>query len=255
MSKRDKGRLEPFVPLLISTLDSQAWKELSHGAKALYVSLRRRVVRGRNRAYLSYRDARLEIKSSQRKIGEWFKELEHYGFIVLARHGSLGVDGVGKAPHWRLTELGQTSKLSASDGFEPATRDFLRWDGTPFKRSKKQKPASYGGYTPLPTSEAPPLPTGVTPELRSASYGVCIGADESASYGVDITSLTTSGGFGVPTPSSAEPLEQASNNFGPMEDPLVAALGNWGNAAQRKRFERVKARFDALPDPRLEVAA
>ena len=62
------------------------------GRKTFYVSLRRRVPNGRNRAYLSYRQARLEIKSSQRKIGEWFRELEHYGFIVLAQHVSLGVD-------------------------------------------------------------------------------------------------------------------------------------------------------------------
>jgi hypothetical protein len=36
MSKsKDKGRLSPFVPLLISTLDSPAWKALSHGARSL----------------------------------------------------------------------------------------------------------------------------------------------------------------------------------------------------------------------------
>ena len=126
--------LPPFVPLLVETLDSRAWKELSHGAKTLYVSLRRRVPNGRNRAYLSYRQARLEIKSSQRKIGEWFRELEHYGFIVLAQHGSLGVEGKGKAPHWRLTELGQTSRASADTLPEPPTRDFLRWGGTHFKK-------------------------------------------------------------------------------------------------------------------------
>jgi len=42
MSKRnkDKGRLPPFVPLLKETLESPAWRQLSHGAKALYVSLK-----------------------------------------------------------------------------------------------------------------------------------------------------------------------------------------------------------------------
>ena len=29
MTKRDKGRLAPFVPLLITTLDSPAWKAMS----------------------------------------------------------------------------------------------------------------------------------------------------------------------------------------------------------------------------------
>jgi hypothetical protein len=199
MSKgRDKGRLPPFVPLLITTLDSPAWKALSHGAKALYVALRRRVPRGRNRAYLSYRQAEAELRSSQRKIGEWFRELQHYGFIVLAEHGYLGVEGRGKSPHWRLTELGTTSNASASGLFEPPTNDFLRWDGTPFK---KQKPASHGGYTPLPTSEAVALLTGDTPKRRSASPGVGIRAVHSASHGVGITSITTPG---LPAVSASE---------------------------------------------------
>ena len=182
--ERHKNRLPPFVPLLISTLDSRAWKALSHGAKALYVALRRRVPNGRNRAYLSYRKAEAELRSSQRKISEWFKELQHYGFIVLAQQGSLGVEGRGKSPHWRLTELGVTSKGSADGLFEPPTNDFLKWNGHPFK---KQKPAAYGGYTPLPTPEAVPLPTGDAPRRRSASYGVGICREQSASHGVGIT--------------------------------------------------------------------
>ena len=63
-------------------------------------------------------------------IARWFNELEHYGFIVLHRHGSLGVDGKGKSPHWRLTELGVTGNASSGGNLEPPTSDFLRWDGT-----------------------------------------------------------------------------------------------------------------------------
>jgi hypothetical protein len=123
--------------------------------------LKRRVPKGRNRAYVSYRQAQAELKCSQRKIGHWFKELQHYGFIVLAVPGSLGVEGRGKSPHWRLTELGVTGKASTEGLFEPPTNDFMRWDGVRFK---KQNPASYGGYTPLPTSEAMPLPTSEAPK-------------------------------------------------------------------------------------------
>src|SRR5262249_11836432 len=66
-------------------------------------------------------------RGSRPKIAEWYRELEHYGFIVLHRYGALGVDGKGKAPQWRLTELGvaATSELP--------TRDFLRWDGVVFE--------------------------------------------------------------------------------------------------------------------------
>jgi hypothetical protein len=32
-----------FVPLLLDTIDAPAWRAMSHGAKLLYVALRRRV--------------------------------------------------------------------------------------------------------------------------------------------------------------------------------------------------------------------
>jgi hypothetical protein len=136
---KDKGRLSPFVPLL-KDIDSPAWKVLSFGARSLYVALKRRVPPQRNTGYLSYRNAAKELGyTSQRKIGEWFKELEHYGFIVLHRHGCLGVEGRGKAPQWRLTELG----VAFTD--ERPTRDFLRWDGVLFEPKRSQRtPGSFG---------------------------------------------------------------------------------------------------------------
>ena len=128
-----KNKIEgPFVALLLTTLESPAWKALSHGSKWLYVALKRRKSNNGNRAYISYRTAQKEIKSSTKKIGEWFAELKHYGFIELMQPHSLGLDGKGKAPHWRLTECGRTSKASENGIFEPPTNDFLRWDGTLF---------------------------------------------------------------------------------------------------------------------------
>jgi hypothetical protein len=38
---RKKGRLPPFVPLIRTTLASPAWKQLSFGARCLYVVLHR----------------------------------------------------------------------------------------------------------------------------------------------------------------------------------------------------------------------
>jgi hypothetical protein len=159
-----KNRLPPFVPLLISTLDAPAWRAMSHGARNLYVALRRRVPNGRNRAFLSYRHAQGELHCTPRQVSEWFKELE----IALAQHGCLGVEGKGKSPHWRLTELGNTSRTSVDGLPEPPTRDFLRWDGTKFKN----RDSRWNGYAeknriPLPRGkqcatawEAPPLPRG-----------------------------------------------------------------------------------------------
>ena len=179
---KDEGRLPPFTPLLVSTMDSKAWRAMSHGAKVLYISLRRRVPNGRNRAFLSFRHAMAEIGSGQRNVGEWFRELQHYGFIVEATPGCLGIEGKGKAPHWRLTELGQTSKAGADGLFEPPTRDFLKWNGElfvkgrevrdpNFVRRQKQNPVSDGEYTPYPTVDTPPYPTVDTPKVKSVSDG------------------------------------------------------------------------------------
>jgi hypothetical protein len=221
MSRRDKGRLPPFVPLLISTIDAPAWKAMSHGAKWLYVALRRRMPNGRNRTFVSYRTAQRELKASPKKIREWFAELVHYGFIKLAVHGSLGVDGKGKAPHWTLTECGQTSRASADGLFEPPTNDFFKWDGVlfdpaPFREdvkwdeNKLKKPASHVGSTPLPTSEAPPFPTSEALKLESVSHGVHIEAGQGASHGVHITSVNHYGASQDVAPVSPQPSPEGS---------------------------------------------
>src|SRR5262249_43331941 len=91
---RHKNRLPPFVPLLIATLDSPAWRAMSHGAQSLYVALKRRYnVKNHNngRIYLSQRQARQELRSHHNEIARWFRELQHYGFIVMTTPGMLGV--------------------------------------------------------------------------------------------------------------------------------------------------------------------
>jgi len=198
--RKAKNRLGQFVPLLKDTISTPAWKAMSHGAKSLYISLKGRGSNGHNRAYLPYRQAQDELRATSRKIGEWFRELEHYGFIVLDRRGCLGVDGEGKSPLWRLTELGTTSRTSADGLPEAPTRDFLKWDGVLFERRretrdrnflkrKKQNPASHVGSDAHPTSEAPPHPTSEARLRETASDGVDISPAPTASDGVDITSL------------------------------------------------------------------
>ena len=61
-------------------------------------------------------------------MARWYRELQHYGFIVKHREGYLGVDGRACAPRWRLTELGYMH--------EPPTKDYLRWNGRPFEDRK-----------------------------------------------------------------------------------------------------------------------
>jgi hypothetical protein len=137
--KRHKDRLPPFVPLLISTLDAPAWRSMSHGAKMLYVALRRRysqLTHNNGRIFLSQRSAAQELGSHHNEIARWFRELQHYGFIMLVTPAVLGVEGKGKAPRWRLTELGHM--------WEQPTRDFTRWNGSKFKDTKTKSRAGIG---------------------------------------------------------------------------------------------------------------
>ena len=132
--KDRKNRLPPFVPLLIATLNQPAWRALSHGAQVLYIALRRRYsvnFHNNGKIFLSQRMAAKELNSHHNQIARWFRELQHYGFIVLSQPGWLGVEGKGKAPRWRLTELGYMRDFP--------TRDYEKWDGTPFVNQKKSR--------------------------------------------------------------------------------------------------------------------
>jgi hypothetical protein len=133
MSKRNKGHLPPFVPLIRTTLASPAWKQLSFGARSLYVILRsylRHDNLNNGKVFRSYRDAADDLGTkSTRSVQRWFRELDHYGFIVMTAGGCLGVDGDGIAPHWRITEC---PTFDAKGNQIAPTRDFERWDGVLF---------------------------------------------------------------------------------------------------------------------------
>src|SRR5262245_44139214 len=108
MRAKDKGRLEPFVPVDKAMMDCQAWRKASPGDRWLYIALKRRwsyKQRNNGRLFISQRDAEEEIGACRESVGRWYRELQHYGFIVMTSAGALGVSGEGFAPHWRLTEL------------------------------------------------------------------------------------------------------------------------------------------------------
>jgi hypothetical protein len=135
MSKADRGRLPPFVPLLKDTLNTPAWRAMSHGARSLYVALKARYninLHNNGRLFLSQRDASRELGSGRNEVARWFCELQHFGFIVQTKGGSIGLNGKGTAPHWMLTECGYMKELP--------TRDFTKWDGTAFKKYCPQPP-------------------------------------------------------------------------------------------------------------------
>src|SRR5262249_3752721 len=120
--ERPKNRLPPFVPVLIETLDSPAWRAMSHGARTLFIALKRRYsvnINNNGKIFRAQRQAAIELGSHHNEIARWFRELQFYGFIVLTTAGHLGVEGRGVAPRWRLTELGCMH--------DPPTREFHRW--------------------------------------------------------------------------------------------------------------------------------
>jgi hypothetical protein len=134
--RNNKGRLGPFVPVMKDTMKTEAGKALSHGARSLYVALRAKYnSKLQNGVYLSTRDAvkALGSHSNRRMVMRWFRELQYYGFTVMVSGACLGVEGKGKAPHYRLTEEWYLG--------EKPTRDYLNWDGEVFHEQKN--PAHY----------------------------------------------------------------------------------------------------------------
>jgi hypothetical protein len=135
MSRRNRNNNklgQQFVPLFFETLKSEAYKQLSFGARALFTALRMKFSTDKNGSiYLSQRDAEeLLGRGDRHDIANWYRELQYYGFIVQTEAASLGVDGKGKATLWRITDL---PSMNAAGDRLPATKDFLRWGGTVFK--------------------------------------------------------------------------------------------------------------------------
>jgi hypothetical protein len=105
-ARKDKGRLPPFVPVDLEMMNSPAWRATSHGARWLYASQAPVELQAEERRpHLPVAPGRCEGNGRHPdSISRWFRDLQHYGFIVMTEPGCLGVDGKGKAPHWRLTE-------------------------------------------------------------------------------------------------------------------------------------------------------
>ena len=131
--------------------ESESCRQLMTAPGMLYVALKRRYSpnsHNNGRLFLSQRVAAKELNSKHTQIARWYRELQHYGFIVMQTSGCLGAEGHGKAPHWRLTELGYMH--------DQPTCDFAKWDGRAFKDEIKPRPkkrAALAIVVPLQNSE------------------------------------------------------------------------------------------------------
>jgi hypothetical protein len=192
MKPRNK-KLPPFVPLIKDTMKKPAWRSMSHGARSLYAALRARYnTKLQNAVYLATREAEKELgsHSNRRNIMRWFRELNYYGFIRMVSPAHHGVNGHGKAPHYRLTEefyLGQSP-----------TRDYLNWSGEPFHEQKspkhylaKNRSRGADGCTSVVQTGAPILAQSRPEPAKTGADGGAISEHGSGADGGAITSLTT----------------------------------------------------------------
>ena len=134
MSNRNKayskGRIQgQWTAIRWEVMQSAAWKHMSMGARMLYIALIKNLsftADNNGKIFLATRKAADEIGASQRRVCVWFRELEHYGFIVQTDPGN-----AMRAARWRITDVGW-GKLDGK-GIEP-TKDYLKWDGVLFER-------------------------------------------------------------------------------------------------------------------------
>jgi hypothetical protein len=178
--RRDKGRLPPFVPLLKDTVRTPAWKAMSPSARCIYIALKQRYssnFKNNGKLYLSVRQAAKEVGVNKETAARGFREIQHYGFGVITSGPCLGVDGKGKAPHWRLTEIGYMA--------DPPTRDFVHWDGTVFRNEKNK---TLYGKSRHPVRKIQTLASGKSGHLKSEVSGKSVHrSDQECPENPDIT--------------------------------------------------------------------
>jgi hypothetical protein len=204
-----RERLAPFVPMLKETLDAPAWRAMSHGARSLYTALKRRYNQNSHnngRVFISQRIAANEIGSHHNEVARWFRELQHYGFIVKTTGGCLGVDGKGKAPHWRLTELGymhERPRLSSCGGLagNSATKKIESRAGNGARSVQEM------AHTIVPEMAHPSEP-------NRAGNGVHKHAPEGAGNGAHTKSTTRAAGTKPSIPISAEFVQLVAHRRG-----------------------------------------
>jgi hypothetical protein len=127
MKKRKHKPQRFFVQLFIDSLDAPAWREMSVGARVLYLALKRRYNRKTQQAvFLSARNAAQEVKLNKDSVRHKYLELEHYGFIRCVKPARFG-NTKGKAALYQLTD-------EPFDG-KPPSMDFVHWNGIPFLKS------------------------------------------------------------------------------------------------------------------------
>lgn len=136
MKKKYPYKLQtPFSVASQEVMRSPAWVATSPEARVLYLELRLQYSPTKQESvFLSSRHAAKLLGFGRNKAARCARELEHYGFVVQTKQASI-FDGKGMAAHVRLTPEPYKDK--------PASKDFLKWDGTPFGTDGVTKKTSF----------------------------------------------------------------------------------------------------------------
>jgi hypothetical protein len=167
-----KKKRETFGMLMDPFWETPAWRAMSKGAMWLYFLLRRHYNPkndNNGRIFLSQREAARLLNSHRDYIARWFRELQHFGFIVMTSAGRLGLDGKGRAPRWHLPELPYKG--------ESPTKNYLAWNGVPFtdrpvQRNSARPTKGNPRTKKQPKSESRPTNAGHPgPQMRAMGNG------------------------------------------------------------------------------------
>ncbi|MDO6587137.1 hypothetical protein Q4543_16640 [Salipiger sp. 1_MG-2023] len=108
MTASYKGKKRGFpkhVRLLETLQQTEAWRSLKPGPRALYVELRRRYNGANNgRIFMSHREAADLLNVHRNTVPDYFSELERRHLIRDMGKGYLGADGHGIATRWALCD-------------------------------------------------------------------------------------------------------------------------------------------------------
>jgi hypothetical protein len=151
--KRKRQSKGPYVGVPTAIMNATAWRAMSPEGRLLWIELRSRVRNdglNNGKIFRSCRDAAKALGLHKDTIARRYAENEHFGFLRKTAEGFLGSAGRGIAAKYRFTDLAY--------GTLPPTRDFEKWDRTPFvylprrPGRKKQKPV-LPRRTPRPTAQ------------------------------------------------------------------------------------------------------
>jgi hypothetical protein len=228
--KRKGEKLPPFTALFRHTTKSAAWTALSVGARAVFFEMQSNYnTKAQNAVFLSARDGARKLGGVRKDtVMKWQRELEYYGFIVKVQGAHLGLNGVGKAALYRLTDRHYAG--------QPPTYEFLNWDGEAFHEQKRPSYYQTKKQNPVPPWRTPrPTVEDIREDSRMTENAQkCLTVEDIST----VPECPTVGDISSLTSSLLSQTSEAAPSID-LSDPLVVA-------AQRRRLGELGARLAAF---------